>query len=493
LPTPTPESECAYVLNKYDATEDSSMWGKKAFSGDYRDLKCLDQIVREATGNKVDIESLRVVRGGVGGPIPHDIFFDDMVYTALGNKFGYGAQVFITDTCEPVPWGSELRNNICGDITFSYAHTPISFLWTEEVSIEGVGVVNQFSVNPGEPGYYVWRGSEDTPLLVFDPERTGRIKDGTQLFGNYTFGGKAEAGMSNISLSDRGSEFSKAVPWEDGFEALSVLDTNGDGVISGEELDALGIWFDRNQNGISEPGEVKSLREAGVTELRYRGAVTDRLGNIRLSQGFTVIRDGKEVRGELVDWHTQRFDSSEEALMSLHTRSTLASLIDPSSVISSDGALLPSSAGETEGVSDFGAKGKSGKHAFWRWEVHEEDTRNLYTSSGYFVINDEGSDIEGASFIEIPAEDKNKNVTSVVMSFPLRGKLEERGDSQEFEFSVKDVESGLVTSSVARLSADGKSMDGASFVKDNNGNMLSYRWKAEKTGVIDLDSRRKAE
>jgi len=82
--------------------------------------------------------------------------------------------------------------------------------------------------------------------LVFDPEGDGRITSGLQLFGNVTFW----------------------IFWRDGYEALSSLDDNGDGVLSGAELAGLCLWHDGNGNGVSEPGEVAPVTSYGIREIR---------------------------------------------------------------------------------------------------------------------------------------------------------------------------------------------------------------------------------
>ena len=55
--------------------------------------------------------------------------------------------------------------------------------------------------------------------------------------------------------------------WENGYQALSILDDNGDGDLTGSELDGLAIWQDRNGNGVSDPEEVRSLAEWHITKL----------------------------------------------------------------------------------------------------------------------------------------------------------------------------------------------------------------------------------
>src|SRR5690606_11753001 len=123
--------------------------------------------------------------------------------------------------------------------------------------------VTSFKLNPYEnQKYYPWRAGSKSPLLVWDPEGTGLISSGTQLFGNWFFGGKKS---SYTPASINGS--APPAPWKDGYEALGTLDADGNGRISGIELDGLSLWYDRNMNGISEAGEVKSIKSAGIISL----------------------------------------------------------------------------------------------------------------------------------------------------------------------------------------------------------------------------------
>lgn len=43
---------------------------------------------------------------------------------------------------------------------------------------------------------------------------------------------------------------------------------NFDGKLSGSELTNLRAWVDANENGIAEAGEIKTLANAGITEIR---------------------------------------------------------------------------------------------------------------------------------------------------------------------------------------------------------------------------------
>jgi len=86
----------------------------------------------------------------------------------------------------------------------------------------------------------------DAAILAWDPNHTGKITSGCQLFGNVTFN----------------------MLWSDGYRALDALDDNRDGVLSGDELHGLVIWYDRNGNGISDPGEVIPIEQTGIKSIK---------------------------------------------------------------------------------------------------------------------------------------------------------------------------------------------------------------------------------
>ena len=48
---------------------------------------------------------------------------------------------------------------------------------------------------------------------------------------------------------------------------MALLDDNHDGWLAGSELKDLGVWQDRNSNGVSDPGEVQTLSAHGIARL----------------------------------------------------------------------------------------------------------------------------------------------------------------------------------------------------------------------------------
>ncbi|WP_244272521.1 cadherin-like domain-containing protein [Pseudovibrio sp. Ad37] len=96
-----------------------------------------------------------------------------------------------------------------------------------------------------------WVGADDA-MLVDDRNGDGQINDITETLSEY-YG--AAAGTGAV--------------YDDGFDALSVFDSNNDGRVDASDANfgSLKIWQDENQNGRSEADELKTLDEAGITAI----------------------------------------------------------------------------------------------------------------------------------------------------------------------------------------------------------------------------------
>ncbi|MEA3211487.1 MAG: hypothetical protein QOE70_4544 [Chthoniobacter sp.] len=110
-----------------------------------------------------------------------------------------------------------------------------------------------------------------TAFLVWDPEGRGAITSGRQLFGSYTF----------------------EIFRRTGYDALAVLDDNGDGTLTGEELRGVRAWFDTNSDGRSSAGEMRDLCELGIIGIATRPAAQEDSQPMN-SRGLT-LRDGRTL------------------------------------------------------------------------------------------------------------------------------------------------------------------------------------------------------
>ncbi len=114
-------------------------------------------------------------------------------------------------------------------------------------------------------------------LLVFDRNGNGMIDNGQELFGSDTIKHNGQLAL-------------------DGFDALRDLDSNGDGYFDMRDdmFSQVMVWQDLNQDGIAQPDELKSLKDAGVAsiDLTSHIANTTNNGNIIVATSSFVRDDG---------------------------------------------------------------------------------------------------------------------------------------------------------------------------------------------------------
>jgi hypothetical protein len=144
-------------------------------------------------------------------------------------------------------------------------------------------------------------------FLAYDRNGNGKIDNASELFGEYT-----------------AAEVLGPKTFKNGFDALAVFDTNHDGVVDAKDKDfaKLAVWTDRNQNGVTDKGELGSLASAGVASITLafmdlkdaKGAYPLNAGNeVRFSAVFTRA-DGKSF--QIADvWFKQRRNADQATAM----------------------------------------------------------------------------------------------------------------------------------------------------------------------------------
>lgn len=155
----------------------------------------------------------------------------------------------------------------------------------------------------GVPMHLAWtKADTDDAWLVLDRDGNGRIDNGKELFGNFT--PQPRTGEPN------------------GFLALAKFDKPGDGGNGDGRIDAkdavfaqLRLWQDTNHDGVSAPGELRTLRAMGVAGLGLNYAEsrrTDAYGNQFRYRGLVQSVPGAPV-GRVAYDVLLRFETKETA------------------------------------------------------------------------------------------------------------------------------------------------------------------------------------
>jgi hypothetical protein len=143
-------------------------------------------------------------------------------------------------------------------------------------------------------------GSRD-PVVTFDHDGDG-VKTGTGwvkpddgwLVRDLNSNGTIDKGAELFGVDTIKQDRSKA---KDGFDALADLDLNQDGVMNNQDAAyaSLRIWRDLNQDGISQPGELKTLAQSGIVSINVRGQAAQvdlGNGNVQTVKGSFTRSDG---------------------------------------------------------------------------------------------------------------------------------------------------------------------------------------------------------
>jgi hypothetical protein len=303
------------------------------------------------------------------------------------------------------------------------------------------------------------------PLLVFDPEHTGSITSREQLFGSHSFGGKPGGGS-----------------WDNGFEALATLDKDNNGKIAGSELDALALWFDKNRDAISQPGEVKPLShpEVAVTALYFKDTMKNETNeDVVAPLGFERVIDGHTIQGAALDWFTEGGASKDDVINKLIATSRMNSPLTPQK---------ETSVGASPIAHSEPTPSASALNGLWSWETDDEKFKQhgKFKPQGFLTFSDSGNgSIRGHSYVETPY-DPRESLKSQVNIVRFEGTSEDIDNGlRRLSFSIRpDGKDGNTSvSSTAVFSEKDLTIRGSSNVEviyDGKPARLSYTWVARR-------------
>jgi hypothetical protein len=403
--------------------------GKNALMQSYReggDLKYLDTCVAESLE----------LSGDIG-----------LAHSAGNGKWGYNAwsgSNYLDANCRPIPnWQKDLitraQCNTVKEINFNELSSPVSLLWAPDVMLKDINSRVRFPLNPAESGHwFVWKGSGLTPLVVWDPEERGSITKASQLFGNHTWGKS----------------------WKNGYEPLASLDADQNGWLEQEELKNIAIWFDFNQDGISDKGEVKSLSSVSIEAIgvTISQAETDR-GLIFADKGFRRKIGDEIVQGRSVDWFGGL----------VKDRLGSEALHPP---IPTGGRVASASKEVEHTISGF-----------WNWRAVDFTGRELPENlpSGSFILFKDNNDVAGTAYISNRLAPNKAGLGETIDASGITGSTFKTNEGNtHVSFSTKTAFGGTVTSE-AELAADGETLAGVTTEElGPDKDKTTYAWIAQR-------------
>ncbi len=308
--------------------------------------------------------------------------------------------------------------------------------------------------------------------MVYDPHHKGEVTSAEQLFGNWTFGGERSA-----ALSIDGATAPR--PWRDGYAALESLDHNGDGEISGSELEPLALWFDRGADAVADTGEVRPLRETGVTKLFLTDRTEDKATrNIHVKRGFAALTDGKEKIGETVDWYSEGAQTQAELLARQQF------------VAGQVGESVPASLSNSQKVRALSEERSSASRSVahdpningaWYWRAKLDQGT---TPRGLLLITArDDRTITGLSVTEIPVRDVTGKIAVVESMKPFTGTITSQSDTKyhiTFQTLGGQPDDVGVSVSEAELDLQHRTLSGKTMESLGSDKKLTYRWEATR-------------
>lgn len=184
----------------------------------------------------------------------------------------------------------DAKGHVCGKWTPKHEnnHTKVASPIAFDMNGDGqIGTTGQTTAKDGAR-------AELGRTVAFDIDGDGKANtiewmagDGDALLVDNRDGNAADDMSGKRLFGDEGGKYS------DGYAKLSTLDRNGDGALTGSELQGLALWKD-DGDAIVEEGELVSVSEADVTRISAKRT------DVQNAKGETLMRSDADVAGQTI-------------------------------------------------------------------------------------------------------------------------------------------------------------------------------------------------
>ncbi|MBN1214915.1 MAG: hypothetical protein JXA99_05665, partial [Candidatus Lokiarchaeota archaeon] len=281
-----------------------------------------------------------------------------------------------------------------------------------------------------------WVGKDDG-FLVLDKNSNGKIDNDSEFFGE-------------------GQSLKNGEKSTGGFESLGEYDGNGDKIInSNDEIySQLRIWQDKNQNGITDEGELKTLKELGIKSISLEALqknITTSTGNILREEGTYTLESGEERKiGEFL-FQTSVLEATEEELELTDEVKNLADINGYGGNFSLHQAMMRDSElknlviefGNLEGAQDKLIKVGEIVNK-WYGESTKDKIVKIYGETYFNNMNNRGESISAPIFSKIESDIIKNVYFSLIQQTSLKGIFDEvnpsfNEESKEWEIDLGNI------------------------------------------------------
>ena len=194
----------------------------------------------------------------------------------------------------------------------------------------------------------------------------------------------------------------------------------------------MALWFDKNRDGVSQPGEVGRLSALDVVAIYYKPNRSDsKSGDIRADIGYERLVNGKLVKGGSVDWFSQTFSTRQEAttvLCACSNRKRRQVISWPMSSRLRCCRVARLGDDPLQFHPHQAANHREDLSGYWYWTIKEKGGEKR---PGIFAFEQVGThELTGFSIVEAPLAKNDQNLRSALSAMPATGTIRRDKDGK---------------------------------------------------------------